>query len=323
MITTRRIVLAAAAGLAAPRLATAQPRWPARSISLVIPFAAGGASDIIARVLAARMQAILGVSVVADNRGGAGGTIATEAVARGPGDGHTILWAHMGTMAVAPHVYPRLGYDPLRDLAPISVVARVPMVIVVNRDLGVRTLAEFIALARARRDDITYGTAGQASNTHIGMVAFEEAAGIRMTPVHYRGSGPVTTDLVAGTINATMTGTPAVVSLVRDGTLIALGVSGRERVGVMPGVPTIAETLPGFEVTQWHGIAAPGRTPPELVARLNAVVTEAVASGEMRERLAAEGAVPDPTTPQAFRELVEVESVRWGTLIRRVGVRLE
>jgi tripartite-type tricarboxylate transporter receptor subunit TctC len=321
MNTGRRALLGAA--LAAPAIARAQG-WPSRAITLVIPFAPGGASDIIARVLAQRMSAVLGVAVAADNRGGAGGTIATEAVARGPADGHTILWAHMGTMAVAPHVYPRLGYDPLRDLAPITVVARVPMVLVVNKGLGVRTLGEFIARAKAAPDSIAYGTAGQGSNTHIGMVALEEAAGIQLVPVHYRGSGPVMTDLVAGTVKATLTGAPAAVPLVRDGTVLALGLSGRTPVAVLPGVPPIAEAgVPGFDVTQWHGIAAPGRTPPDIVARLNAAATAAIASAEMRERLLAEGAQPEPTSPEAFRALAEAELVRWGALIRRVGLRVE
>ncbi|WP_426956560.1 Bug family tripartite tricarboxylate transporter substrate binding protein [Muricoccus radiodurans] len=318
----RRAALGAGLVLAAPRIVRAQG-FPSRPLTLVIPFAAGGASDILARVLGQRLSVVLGVPVVADNRGGAGGTIGTEAVARGGPDGHTILWAHMGTMAVAPHVYPRLGYDPLRDLAPISVVARVPMALVVNKDLGVRNLAEFIALAKARPEEINYGTAGQASNTHIGMVALEEAAGIKLTPVHYRGSGPVMTDLVAGTVKATFTGAPAVVSLVRDGTIIGLGVSGRRPVAALPGVAPVGQTVPGFEVTQWHGIAAPGRTPPDIVAKLNEAVVAAVQSPEMRERLAAEGADPDPTTPEAFRALATEETARWGVLIRRVGLRAE
>ena len=318
----RRILLAAAA-LPLARPAFAQG-WPTRPVTLMVPFAAGGASDILARVLAQRLSLLVGQGVVVDNRGGAGGTMATEAVARGAADGHTLLWAHMGTLAIAPHLYPRLGYDPLRDLAPVSLVARLPMVLVVNRSLGVNTLAEFIALARARPEGIEYGTAGQGSNTHLGAVAFEEAAGIRLLPVHYRGSGPVMTDVVAGTVKATLTGIPAALPLIRDRQVVALGVSSLARSAALPDVPTIAEGgVPGFDVTQWHGIAAPGRTPAALLESQNAAIVATLGTPDMRDRLAAEGAAPEPTTIPAFRALIAAEQERWGALIRRAGVRLE
>jgi tripartite-type tricarboxylate transporter receptor subunit TctC len=311
-------------GLGALPLGVRAQAWPARPVSLIVPFAPGGASDIVARILAQKLSVGLGQNVVVENRGGAGGIIATEMVARAAADGHVILWGHTGTLAVSPFLHPRLGYDPMRDFAFVALVARVPMVLLVNPGLGVRTLAEFIAKAKSAPGAIDYGSAGPGSNTHIGMVAFMEAAGITMTHVPYRGSGPVMTDLMAGVIPVTMTGTPAALPLIRNNQAIALGVTASERLALLPDVPTMHEQgLAGFDALQSHGVVAPRNVPPEVVAKLNAEINAALRAPDVAERLAAEGARPDPRSPEEWRVLIAAEQERWGGLVRRAGLKPE
>jgi tripartite-type tricarboxylate transporter receptor subunit TctC len=319
----RRTLLAAAA-LPLTRPASAQEGWPRRTIALVIPSAPGGATDTVGRIIAQKLSGLLGVSVVAENRPGAGGSIATEYGAQAPPDGHILTLGQLGTLAVNIHLFPRLRFDPLRDFVPVALIAQLPSVLLVHPRLNVATVGEFVALTRARPGAINYGSAGAGSATHIIMAAFQEAANIELTHIPYRGSGPVMTDLVAGNIDCAITGTPAGVPLARAGTVRCIAVTSPQRLSILPDVPTMAETVqPGFEAMQWFGIVAPARTPPEIVARLNALVNEAVASTEVRQRLADEGAEPDPRTPEAFRGLIAAEIERWGGLVRRQNIRPE
>jgi tripartite-type tricarboxylate transporter receptor subunit TctC len=246
----RRAVLAA--GLAAPALA--QSPWPRRPITLIVPAAPGGATDVLGRVMAQSLGTTLGVAVVVENRGGAAGSIATEAAAAANPDGHSIAIGMISTLAVNPHIYPRLRYDPLRDFAPIGLIAQVPMVLLAQKRLAEGGLAGFIARVRAAPDSISYGSAGAGSNVHIGMVAFLDAAGLQMVHVPYRGSGPMTIDLVAGNIDSGMTGTPAALPLIRADRMAALGTTAARRLSQTPDVPAISETLPGFEAMQWYGL---------------------------------------------------------------------
>ncbi|MEO3474723.1 tripartite tricarboxylate transporter substrate binding protein [Roseomonas sp. CAU 1739] len=320
---TRRSALAALATMPLARPAFAQPAWPRRTITIICPAAAGGATDILSRVVAAQMQAALGVSVVVDNRGGAGGSIATEAGAAATPDGYTLTMGQLGTLAVNPHLYPRLRYDPMRDFAYLALVAQVPMVLVVPPALGVTTLAEFISRAKEAPNSIEYGSAGSGSNVHIGMVAFAERAGIEMVHVPFRGSGALMPTLLSGDIKAAMSGTPSVLPLIRENRLRALAVSAPRRIAQLPDVPAIAETYPGFEAMQWYGMIAPARTPEPIRQRLTNVINEAIVTPNMRERLEAEGAEPDVRTPEAFREFVAAELARWGDVVRRNNLRPE
>jgi len=227
----------------------------------------------------------------------------------------------LGTLAVNPSLYPRLKYDPLRDFAPVGLVAQVPMVLVASNALGVRDVAGFVARARAAPGTIDYGSSGAGSNTHIGMVAFAEAAGVDLVHVPFRGMGPLMPLLISGDIKAAMSGTPAVLTLIREGRLRALGVSSPRRIAQLPDVPALAETWPGFEAMQWYGLIAPARTPEPILRRLSAVVNEAIATPEVTERLEAEGAVPDLRTPEGFRDLIAAEIARWGEVVRRNGLK--
>jgi tripartite-type tricarboxylate transporter receptor subunit TctC len=309
--------------LAAPAPARAQTAWPRRPINLMIPAAPGGATDLMGRVMAQAMGPVLGGTVVAENRSGAAGVVGTEQLAQAAPDGYSIGIGMIGTIAVNPHVYPRLRYDTMRDFAPIGLVAKVPMVLLAKPELAAGGLRGFMDRVREAPDTITYGSAGAGSNVHIGMVSFLDAAGLKMVHVPYRGSGPMALDLVAGNIDSGMTGPPAALPALRDGRVVAIGVTSRQRLTQLPDVPAIAEVIPGFEALQWYGLMAPIRTPPEILARLQAAAAQALREPEVLARLTDEGAIPEPMTPQAFWGFVQEEWTRWGAMVRRTGLRPE
>jgi tripartite-type tricarboxylate transporter receptor subunit TctC len=320
----RRSLLAA--GLAAPFAtpALAPGNWPDRPIRFVVPFAPGGTTDILARVLAPRMTAGLGVSVVVENRGGAGGTVGHEMVVRSPPDGNTIMLGHIGTLGVNPSLYPRLNFDPIGGVAPISMVALVPNILAVHPSVPARNLQELVALARAKPGELTYGSAGNGSAAHIAAAALGHAAGVEFTHVPYRGSGPMVNDLVAGQIKFTMTGGTVVMPLVRDGRLRALGVSSRQRMAADNTIPTIAEQgLPGFETTQWYCVVTTAGVPAPIVARLNAEIHKAMNEPDVRQRLATEGAESAPGTPEELGTFMRAEVARWAEVIRLTGMRAD
>ncbi|MBB5696179.1 Bug family tripartite tricarboxylate transporter substrate binding protein [Muricoccus pecuniae] len=316
-VLTRREAALGLALAAIARPAPAQEGWPRHSITILVPAAAGGATDIIARIVAARLQRSLGVPVVIDNRGGAGGSLATEAGAAASPDGYVLTMGQLGTLAVSPNLYPKIRYDPVRDFAPVALVAQVPMVLVVHPSLGAQHLRGLIERARAAPRAIEYGSAGVGAITHIGMVAFEEAAGIKLLHVPFRGSGALLPLLLSGEIKAAFAGTPSMLPHIREGRLIALGISSPARLAALPEVPAMAEVLPGFDVMQWYGLVAPKRTPKPILDRLTEATNEAVASPEMAERLAEEGAVPEVRTPEEFSALIASELRRWGEVVRR------
>jgi tripartite-type tricarboxylate transporter receptor subunit TctC len=319
----RRVLAGAAASVALPGLVWAQAAWPDRPVRLVVPFTPGGTTDILARAMAAELQEAFGQPFVIDNRGGAGGTLGTEMVARAAADGHTLMMGHIGTLAVNPSLYRNLPFDTVASFAPVILVAIVPNVLVVNpRKVAARDVPELVALARQRPRGLSYGSGGNGSAAHIAMVAFGVATGIELEHIPYRGTGPMMNDLIAGTIDLTLTGGPPALPPVRAGLLRALGVSSLGRLSSAPDIPTIAEQgVPGFDATQWYGLVAPAGTPPAIIARLNAEAARILAGERLRPRLAAEGAEAAPGTPEAFRELILAERLRWGELIRRANVQ--
>jgi tripartite-type tricarboxylate transporter receptor subunit TctC len=275
--------------------------------------------------MAAKLQQALGGHpVVVENRGGAGGTVGAVAVTRAPADGHTLMWGHVGTLAVNPWIYPNNPYDVLRDFAPVALVATLPSVLVVHPAVPARSAEEFIALAKAQPGTLEYGSAGNGAASHITMAAFCDAAGIELVHVPYRGNGPMLADLLAGRVKCSFAGAPVVLPSARDNRLIALGMSAREASPIIPGVtPIAAKAVPGFELVQWHGLVAPAATPPEIVARLNGLVNGLLNDPEMRQRLAMEGADPAPRSPEAFRQLIASELDRFRVLIARAGIRAD
>jgi tripartite-type tricarboxylate transporter receptor subunit TctC len=282
--------------------------YPSRPVTLVIPFPPGGGNDALGRMVADKMSRSIGQQIVVDNRGGAGGTIATRAVARSAPDGHTILLAYTGTLAINPSLYANPGYDPRKDLAPIGLIAGLSSVLVVHPSLPVRSVAELIAFAKAQPGKIDYafvpGTVG-----HITTELFADNAGIKITRIPYKGNGPAMTDLIEH---------------VRAGALRALAVTSAARSDLLPDVPTIAQSgVPGFSAAIHYGLLAPARTPRDIIDRLNAALVAALSADDVRARLAAEGAVPLPGTPEDYAADIDSEETAWGALVRKLNLKVE
>ena len=317
----RRKALAATAMLPILGWRAASAQAP-RPIRLVVPFTPGGSTDILARALAPKLAAALGQNVVVDNKPGAGGSLGAAEVARAEPDGLTLLMGHIGTLAVNPAIYDKLPYDPVRSFAPVAYVARVPNVLVVPAASAFRDFKDFIARAKAHPGKYTFSSGGNGSAAHITFEALKLRARLFLLHIPYRGTAPSVTDLLAGQVDATFTGTPAVLPHVRAGRLRALAVSSAQRLAALPDVPTVAESgYPGFEADQWYGVVAPARTPAALVQRLNAEINRALALPDVAQQLAVEGAEPAPGTPEAFGQLIARELPRWADVAKAGHVK--
>lgn len=315
----RRHCLAVAAGLFAAPWAQAQAGKPLR---IIVPFTPGGSTDILARAIAPRLAAALAQAVVVENRPGAGGSLGATEAAKAEPDGHTVLMGHIGTLAVNPALYPKLGYDPLKSFAPVAWVARVPNVLVVPASSPAKTFQDFIALVRDKPGRYSYSSGGNGSAAHITFEYLKLKARLFMLHIPYRGTAPSVTDLIAGQVDATFTGAPAVLPHVKSGRLRALAVSSTHRIAPLPDVPTVAESgYPGWEADQWYGVVAPAGTPAARVAQLNAEINKALTLPEVAQQLAVEGAVPAPGTPQAFGALIAREIPRWAEVVRAANVK--
>jgi tripartite-type tricarboxylate transporter receptor subunit TctC len=321
MRLTRRAAIAGAT-LAPFAAARAQAPWPDRPVRLVVPFTPGGSTDILARSMGQRLSEIFGQPFVIENRAGAGGTLGSEQVFRSAPDGHTLMMGHIGTLAANPALYRNLTWD-IGAFVPVALVANVANFLVVTNRLEATDVRSLVALAKRDPGRLTYGSGGNGSAAHIAMVAFMEETGTDMTHVPYRGTGPMMNDLIAGTINLTMTGGPPALPPVRAGQLRALGISSIERLPSAADIPTIAEQgVPGFDVLQWYGIVAPPGTPAPLVARLNEACNRILGEAPFRARLETEGATAQPMSPAEFGAYIVRERERWGALIRRNNVGL-
>ena len=300
-------------------VAHAQTNKPVR---LIVPFTPGGSTDILARALAPKLAAALGVNVIVDNRPGAGGSLGAAEVAKADPDGQTLLMGHIGTLAVNPALYPKLAYDPVKSFTPVAWVARVPNVLVVPATSQARHFKEFVEAVKARPGRFTFSSGGNGSAAHITFEFLKLRAKLFMLHIPYRGTAPSVTDLIAGQVDATFTGAPAVLPHVKSGRLRALAVSSAQRIPALPDVPTVAESgYPGFEADQWYGVVAPAGTPAAVVARLNAEINKALALPEVAQQLAVEGAVPTPNTPQAFAALIKGEGPRWAEVVKAGNVK--
>jgi len=292
--------------------------YPLRPITLIVPYAAGGGNDVLARAVADPMSRSLGQPVVVENHGGAGGTIGTRQVAKASPDGYTLGLGGTGTLAVAPTLYPNLGYDPRRDFAPVGLIATSPLIILVNPSLPVSNVKELIALAKAQPKKLNYASAGTGSGIHLGTVLFEMAADVQMTHVPYRGSGPAIADLLGNHVSLYFSSLPPAIGMVSSGKLRALGVTGLNRSPSFPDVPTVAEQgLPGFEAVLHYGIIAPAGTPKPIVDKLNAALREALGSEELKKHLATEGAEPLQTSPAEYAADIDREETKWSAVVKR------
>jgi tripartite-type tricarboxylate transporter receptor subunit TctC len=316
---TRR---AAALGLVtAPLAVRAQAAWPSQVIKFVVPFTPGGSTDILARIIAQKLEPTLKANIIIENRPGAGGSVAAAAVARGDADGHTFLMGHIGTLAFNVSLYPNLPYDPVKDFAPVALVASVPNILTIHPALPVKSFAEFIAYARANPGKLNYGSGGVGSAAHVAAAYLGFAAGYDAVHVPYRGTGPMVNDLVAGTIQFTLTGGPAVLPLAAGGRLRTLAVSSLERVPFAPDLPTIAESgLPLFDAVQWYGLVAPARTPESIIRRMNLEINALMDTPEVTTNLRNDGAIAIKTSPAAFAAHIQSEIGIWRDVIRRAGI---
>ena len=321
MMNRRSLLAAFGSALVGP--AAAQQDWPSKAITLVVPFTPGGSTDILARLLAQKLQDSLGKSVIVENRPGAGGSDGADLVARAAPDGYTLLMGHIGTLAVNPSLYPNLPYVPLKSFEPVSQIAAVHNMLVVHPSIPATSLPELIAHARKNPGQLTYATGGNGSAAHIATVALADAAGIDLVHVPYKGTAPAVTDLLAGRVSMAFTGAPVLLPHVQAGKLRPLAVSGLKRLAGAPDVPTVAEAapLPGFEASQWYGVVVPAGTPRAIIDRLNAEITRGMNTPETVQRLAPEGADVITNTPEAFRSYIAGEQERWGKLIRKLGLK--
>lgn len=321
-IGRRQCLIATAAGLAAP--AVWAQATPPKTIKLVVPFPPGGSTDILARAVGTRLGTQLGVTVVIENRGGAGGSVGAGEVARAAADGATLMMGHIGTLAINPSIYPRLPYDPIKSFAPLALVAKVPNVLVVNEKSPAADLKAFIAQAKAAPGRLTYASGGNGSAAHITFEFLKQQTQTFLLHIPYRGAAPAINDVLAGQVDAIFTGTPALIAPIRSGRLRPLAVSSAQRIPTLPEVPTVAESgYPGFEADQWYGIVAPAGLPAPLVQLYNTEINKALLSPEVSRTLNNEGAVPTPTTPQALAQLIAAEIPRWAQVIRRGNVKLD
>ena len=318
--------LAASATMLAAGSAWAQD-YPQRPIRLIVPFTPGGSADILARAVGQELGKAWGQPVVVDNVPGAGGSLATDRAMHAAPDGYTLFMGHLGTLAVNPHLYPKLKLEPARDFVPVAYVARVPNVLVVHPSVPAHSLQELVALAKSKPQALSYGSGGNGSAAHITMESLKLLTGMPLMHVPYRGTAPSVNDLLAGQIQALFTGTPALLPHIKAGKMRALAVSSPSRIVALPGVPTVAESkvpgTAGFDADQWYGLVAPAGTPPAIVAQLNAQVNKALASAEVARRFSSEGAEPAPSTPAAFGQLIDREAQRWGAVIRNARVTVD
>ena len=309
-------VLGAAAALAQP--------FPARTVRIVVPFPPGGGVDIVGRILGLRLTEPYGQQVIVDNRAGAAGVIGTEIAARAAPDGHTWLLGTMGNLAVNRHLYPKMAVDPQRDLAPVTEVVAVHFVMVAHPSLPAKNVKELIALARARPGEITFSSSGAGGAPHLAGELFNSMAQVKLTHVPYKGSGPSFIDLLAGQVSLTSDSMVQALPYIRGGKLKAIAVLGPNRSPQLPNVPTVAESgLPGYELTNWFGLAVPSGTPRELVARINADVVKVLQQKDVRDRLVEMGTDVIGNSPQEFGAFIASESAKWARVIREANIRAE
>ncbi|HWI12796.1 MAG TPA: tripartite tricarboxylate transporter substrate binding protein, partial [Burkholderiales bacterium] len=298
--------------------------YPAKPIRMVVPFPAGGPSDVIVRIIGQRVNDLHGVPVIADNRGGAGGILASELVAHAPADGYTFLVGTAGGMTINPNLHAKLTYEPFRDFSPVAMLVLNPQVLIVHPSLAAKNVREFVALAKAKPGQINFASAGSGTATHLGIELLKLTAGIDVTHVPYKGGAPALTDLIAGQVQALFVSIPSVLPHVHAGRVRALAVSTLKRSASAPDVPTVAESgYPGFEYSNWNALFAPAKTPAALVKKMNAIVAKILSEPDVSKRLSAQGADPAPGTPEDLARYMKADDARWKKVIRSAGLKPE
>ena len=298
--------------------------FPNRTITLVIPFAPGGSTSIVGRVIADKMSELLGEKVVVDNRPGAGGTVGTKAVARSDPDGYTIGLGYTGTLAIGPSLYRNAGYDPRKDFAPVGLIGNAPNSLVVHPSFPAKSVAELVAYAKANPGKVNFGSAGAGTVSHITGEYFAASAGIKLIHIPYKGTGPALTDLLGGHIPMAFAPIPASHANISAGKLRALAVTSAARSSLLPDVPTISESgLPGFDASLYYGLVAPAGTPRPIIDKLNKALQDALASSEVKKQLGLDGTEITPGTPEAYAAFIDKDEKKWAGLLKASGVAPE
>jgi len=318
------LALSATAALAASMPAHAQPAWPAKPVRLVAGFAPGGISDILARVVGARLGEALGQPVLVENRAGASGTIGADFVAKSAPDGYTLFLGVNATQSIAPSLYPKLPYNPATDFAPITIAAVTPVLLVTHPSLPVKNVKDLIAIARAQPGQLNYASTGTGAVPHLTTELFSLRAGVKMNHVPYKGGAPAMLDLVAGQVSLMFDNIPTAIAQVRAGKVRALAVAQSKRTPAASDIPTMGESgFPGFEVISWQGFLAPAGTPVPVINRLNAEIIKVLALPDVRERLTAQGIEIRTSTPAEFAAMIRADAEVWAKVIKATGVRIE
>jgi tripartite-type tricarboxylate transporter receptor subunit TctC len=309
--------------------AWAQSAWPSKPVKIVVPFAPGGTTDILARAVAPELAKAFGQPFVVENRGGAGGNIGAEQVAKAPADGYTLLMGTVGTHGINKSLYTKLAYDPQKDFAPITLVAGVPNVMVMNteraRQLGINSVPDFIQYARSQAVGFNMASSGNGTSIHLAGELFKSMTGVSMTHIPYTGSAPALLGLVSGQVDVMFDNLPSAMALIKAGKLKAFAVTSSQRSAAMPELPTLEDAgqLKGFEASSWFGLLAPAGTPPEVLSRIQQETAKALNSPEIKEKLLAQGAIPSGNTPAQFAALIDAEIKKWAAVVKASGAKVD
>jgi tripartite-type tricarboxylate transporter receptor subunit TctC len=326
---SRRRALAAATatiiGVILPLSATfAQGNWPTKPITVVVPFPAGGTTDIVARLAGQALAEELGRPVIVENRPGAGGNIGAQLVARAPADGYTLVMGTVGTHAINPALYKKMPYDHIKDFAPISRVAAVPNVLVVNPSQPYKTVKELIAYGKSHPGELSFASSGNGTSIHLAAELFKSMTGVQMRHIPYKGSAPALTDLMGGQTNLMFDNLPSAIGFIRAGKLRAIAVTTLTRTSQLPDVPTIAETeIPGFDASSWFGLFAPAGTPPAVIKRIDDALAKVMETTDLKKKIIERGGEPMAETPEKFAAFIQAETTKWAKVVKESGATVD
>ena len=316
-------VAALATGLIPGAGARAEGEWPQRPVTVVVPFAAGGSADLIGRLVAQRLQKAFGATFIVENRGGAGGSIGAGVVAKAAGDGYTLLIGTVSTHAINPSLYAHLPFDVEKDFVPISLLVRLPNLLTVNNDVPARTVPELIAYLKANDGKVAFGSSGNGTSSHLAAVMFQIATGTHMTHIPFRSTTDEMTNMIGGNIQLAIDSMTSIWPLAKGGQVRAIAVSTPQRVAAAPDLPTIAETVPGYEATGWQGLYAPAGTPRPIVDKISRAVKDILGDPQVVQTLAGVGGEPAPMSPDEFAAYAKTERVKWAKVVAAAGVHIE
>jgi len=299
--------------------------WPQRPVKIIVPFAPGGASDLMPRLVADKLTGMWGQPIVIENRPGAAGNLGMEAGAKSPADGYTLISAPNGNMVVNPHMYSKLAYDVFKDLAPVTRISAVQNVLVVHPDVPAKTMKELVALAKAKPGELNFASPGNGSQAHVAVELLKLRLGLDLVHVPYQGVGPAIKDLLGGRINVMVAQLPSALPQVKAGKLRALGVCSAQPLAALPGVPTVASAagLPGFEAVSWYAVMAPAGTPKDVIAKIQGDIARVLQMPEVREKLEGMGAEPSGETPEALAARIKAEYDAWGEVVRKASIKAD